>query len=235
MNTVQVRNLASDAVTAYCREMAKMVGDTDWKQMSKDIIASPASHRNTDTVTGLLACILTECSADLDRKNYKTTSISALKRIIGRVPEVKPALRGVFQQDGKFCVCDGYVLVRLNSDIASLPHAEGPKDSFSKYFRPGVRETGSMELPDMNGLAAVLRAEKAEWKKENGKRKFKPAPYVMDAGFKWYCNPELLLDLMQALGGGLKACRPASQTSPMYASGEYGEGILMPLKVPEKR
>lgn len=72
--------------------------------------------------------MLIEARASMDtHRTGSAGTLAAFKRIIKSCEN--SAMKGVFERGGRFCVCDGYRLIRSNVDFSSVPHIETTFDA----------------------------------------------------------------------------------------------------------
>lgn len=167
--------------------------------------------------------LLIDTRAKLDRAaGTSSTRLSAVKRLVkSAMAATNPSLHGITEQDGYFCICDGYRLLRLASDISSLPHYEGPAAPSYKKLIPEVN-THEIPLPALADLKEYIARCKAQGGK-NHKISYEVAPGL-------YVNPEYLFDMMQALPEAVALVDPDRMgKSPIYFKSEDEDGLLLPV------
>ena len=172
------------------------------------------------------AALLIEARAKLDTKTTPRAAVAAVNRIYKNCNEARPTMRGLFAYGERFVICDGFRLLRLTSDISSIPHVENDFDvaSVMKDIGPTAE---TLQLPSIGELRAHMAAKKVKCGK-----KLIPGPYLLD-GFI-YVNPQYLIDMIQALPG-CTAYKPKNQTAPIYFAAPNGDdGILLPVRPPKK-
>ena len=172
------------------------------------------------------AALLIEARARLDTKTAPRAAVAAVTRIYKNCNDARPTMRGLFAYGDRFVICDGYRLLRLTSDISSVPHVENDFDvaSVMKGIGPTAK---TLQLPTIGELRAHMAAAKVRCGK-----KMIPGPYLLD-GFI-YVNPQYLIDMIQALPG-CTAYKPKNQTSAIYFEAPNGDdGILLPVRPPKK-
>lgn len=192
------------------------------------VIANPEKWVSSDYFPFYAAAaeILIEVRTRLDTKTTPRIQQNAIARIVRNCPITHPNMRGLFSYEDRFVVVDGYRLIRLQNDISSLPHVKNNFDvaSAMKYVGPTAE---TLQLPTVGELRAFIVANKIR----HGK-KIIPAPYCLD-GFIW-CNPQYLIDMIQALPG-CTAYKPKKQVSPIYFETPNGDdGILLPVRPPDE-
>ena len=174
--------------------------------------------------------LLIDARARMDTATTPRGAVAAAGRIVKNCNDARPSFKGIFTRGDKYCICDGFHLLRLNEDITSLPHVENDFD-VDATMSGAIKAAGeAVELPSVGELRAFIANDK---KKVGGgkKRAHLRTPYCL-AGF-WYCNAEYLLDMLQALPG-CTAYKPAGWRQPLYFKAENGDGILLPVRPPEQ-
>lgn len=171
------------------------------------------------------ASLLIDCLDSMDTKTTANTTVSAVKRILKNAKQDN--FKGLVLYDGKYVACDGYRLIRLQNDIASLPHTT---NNFNvNQAMKGLYETiNCIDLPTPVELKAYIIANKRKVGKGTIIK-----PYNL-CGNVWV-NPQYLLDMIQALPD----CKAYLQDTdkyyvPIYFKAENGDdGALCPVKPPE--
>ena len=168
------------------------------------------------------AALLIEAKTRMSVAASSRSILSAAKRFAN---SDKEHFRGIFEDDGRFCICDGYRFVRFVRDLPSLPRVEQRPIDTGKLVKAAVAEAeGLVPLPTVADLKAFLAADKAK----GGKR----SPYPLEGG-RWWCNPQFLLDMLQALPG-CRAWWPKGPLKPMYFEADNGDGLLLPVRPPQQ-
>lgn len=168
-------------------------------------------------VAAAAAEIMIDALESMDSKRSSKRSLTAAKNIIANCP--RQDLQGVFEDGGKYCICDGYRAIRYNADMESLPRAAGRLD-LDKIMRDAERAE-LLELPTAAAVRAWIAAH-------GGKKGAAEQPYII-AGLV-AVNARYLLDMLQ----GLDNCRmyvPANDHSAIYCEGDNGDGVLLPVRV----
>lgn len=197
---------------------------------AEKVIARPADFAVLDRLPyyafySSAAAMLIEVRRGMDTKTTPKTVISAINRIVNSVRPEREQFKGIFLYNGKYVVCDGYRLIRLNDDISSIPHVENNFDV--DCVMRGCNVDGEIiVLPTVGDLKAHIAANT---KKVGRHRETKP--YLLDGAV--YVNPQYLIDMIQALPG-CTAYKPKSSVSPIYFTSENGDGILLPVRPPKK-
>ena len=194
---------------------------------ASNVISNPEKWISSDYFPfyASAAELLIEIRARLDTQTTPRTTLAAITRIYKNCNDRRPDMQGIFTFGDRFVICDGYRLLRLTNDISSLPHVTNDFDVTSVMKDVGpTNET--LKLPTLGEIRAFI----TESKVKHGKRSL-PTPYCID-DFIW-CNPQYLIDMMQALPGCI-AYKPKKPTSPIYFEAANGDdGILLPVRPPK--
>lgn len=136
--------------------------------------------------------------------------------------------------NGHQCVCDGFRAFRLTE---ALPLEERPDDvddptNLDKVF-PNLNGYATMPLPSAQEVKAFIALERAKY----GRRYSEEAPKVWGFGeYKPAVDSRYLLDLLTVLPDATEIYyKPSCLVAPLYAKGERGEALLMPVMTPEKK
>lgn len=79
-----------------------------------------------------------------------------------------------------------------------------------------------MELPSTAKIKNAIADLKSKYGKEWKRKPIEALP-------GWWCNPQYLLDMVQALPGGT-ARAPKNERSPLYYESEDGDALLLPVR-----
>ena len=171
------------------------------------------------------AKLLIEARQNMDRKATGAGRLAAINRIYkSAAGNVRESLRGIYKSDGRWAICDGYRFIRLNVKPDSIPECAGL--DLSKTIPQDAKDGEEVTLPGV----AEIKAQIAELKAKYGKGwKYQP----VKAFDGWWCNPQYLLDMVQALPNG-KAYRPKNYYSPLYYESEDGDALLLPARHTEQ-
>ena len=175
------------------------------------------------------AAILIDCRAAMDKKTTPAGSLSAIKRFCkAAMASNNRALNGVFEYSGKYCICDGYRMLRLNNDIDSLPHLDTNNTrpiNVDQIMEPAIDNCRNeiAELPTAAEIKAYIARCNALYGKRADGISYEVAPGL-------FVNPHYLLDIIQALPD----CRAYIDTlkgwkSSIYFVSDAGDGLLLPI------
>lgn len=159
----------------------------------------------------------------MDTRHTERSVIAAVKRIIKNAKDGRTS--GIFEHAGRFVVCDGHHMVRLNKDITSLPHCESSFDTDTPV-RGCCTTKGLLELPSIRAVKEHMEWSKAAYK--GRPKNYKPRPYPL--GDSVYVAPEYLLDMLQALPHCV-AYKPEHPLSGIYFKAYGGDGVLCPVNI----
>lgn len=173
--------------------------------------------------------MLLEVRSGMNKTVSKSSTLAAIRRIIKN--SSREDMSGIFQRGERFYVCDGYRLLRLNADIASLPHVETSYDA-EKIMHSSMKSPYPLQLPSIADLKAWIASNRARFGKSWDCRK---TPYILTygSGEEVGVNAQYLIDMLQALPGCTAAVKTPS--SPIYFSAENGDGVLLPVRLKSKQ
>lgn len=176
--------------------------------------------------------MLIEARASMDtHRTGSAGTLAAFKRIIKSCEN--SAMKGVFERGGRFCVCDGYRLIRSNVDFSSVPHIETTFDA-EKVMNSAAENRHPLQLPTVAELKTWLANYKAKNGSSYGTKKAPRTPYILTFGNgqEIGVNPVYLLDMLQALPGCTATAK--NPLSAIYFSAENGDGIVLPVRLKAK-
>lgn len=168
------------------------------------------------------AALIQATREGMDKKTTPAGSLAAVKRIYKSALSMPNAsLHGATRSGDRWSICDGYRFIRLNSKPESIPEVHGLGFDPEKAIPAGARDAEPVTLPTVAELKEKIAALKAEhgraWTRE-----------PIEALPGWWCNPQYLLDMVQALPGGT-AYAPAGRVSPLYYESPDGDALLLPV------
>ena len=172
------------------------------------------------------AALLLDARERMDKKTSPASVVSAVKRICkSAVDSNRMCLGGLVFQNGYYCLCDGYRILRLKEDITSLPHLENSPDqsNLGSIMKQAIEnQTLQIALPDPADVKVYISRIKAKGLST------KEVSYQLSDGV--YVNPQYLLDMLQALPGC--TCYTDADRAgkvPIYFIADNGDGILLPV------
>lgn len=196
------------------------------EKLANDVIKNPhkyVEHKHF-TFFANAAALLVECLEQEAKKSRTGSENAAIKRIFKSIDPYRENLRGVFEQSGKWIITDGYRALRLNEKPEAIPECIGAKSvaETMDMAKNKAIDHEKVELPEISAIKLYIAEAKAKYGKE-----WKRQP--MEALPGWYCNPQYLLDIMQALPDGT-AYRPEKWSDMLYYESEKGDAVLFPVK-----
>lgn len=185
------------------------------------------NHELSNLANDLSEQVRMEYAASRGQSNAQRVIVSLLNAM--KKDGYRPALEYAWvDNQGRQCVCDGYRAFRLT---AHLPLEERPDDvgdpvNLNKVF-PNLTSYATMPLPSAKEVKAFIALERAKYG-----RLYKERTAVWDFGeYKPAVNAHYLLDLMNVLPDATEIYyNPASIVAPLYAKGERGEALLLPVR-----
>jgi hypothetical protein len=176
---------------------------------------------------GAAASLLVEALEGMDSKRTGAAKTAALNRIYkSACCMTRKGFDGVFPSAGRWALCDGYRFVRLNVKPESYPERENTID-LEQAIPEASRYSEAVELPTV----AEIKAHLADVKARFGRKWRNYSDSHIEALPGWWCNPDYLLDMVQALPGGT-AHLPKNSISPLYYESPDGDALLLPCRHP---
>lgn len=175
--------------------------------------------------------ILVDCLQSMEKKTTGAQTLAAVNRIIKSAPEHYKGLQGIFTNHDipGYYLCNGNLLIMLKDDIKGVQHVPDEVNTFK--VKPLVDEIGAatgdkIKLPTIAQLKAFQKAEAARgYRKARGYKD--PRPVCI--GDYWFCNPQLLIDILTILPGA-EAIKPETWIKPMYFHSKNGCAMLLPVR-----
>lgn len=121
-----------------------------------------------------------------------------------------------------WCVCDTYRAVRFKDKLPleELSDKEIPIDIVRVFGCHTKNHTIFITLPNMADLKLYDKTHKSE-------------PYLLDATIPVYVDVKFLISMMECLPNA-RVTTDGKSLSALYFEAENGDGILLPLRLPEK-
>lgn len=150
------------------------------------------------------------------------TAYSAFKRIIRRIPDHRKSLQGVWtDSEGRSCVCDGYLSIRLKKPMEGFESVPGMdlEKVFpnSTYFTDPV----DVEIPTPGELK-IKKRKLGSWRGAQTVYDFGEDLPMVDASF--------LKDVMDCLPDAKAVTERNSTTRLIYFTSDRGDAILLPVR-----
>lgn len=208
--------------------MIKAYSDMSYDKAGDDVIRNPHKYTQYNNPFYKSASnMLIDIRAEMDKQHQKSkgrnaTVISAVKRIIANTPpHIREELRGMYEQNGRYCVTDGYRAVRLNEDITSLPHATcGDTFKLEPIFADLLKDE-KIALPEVPEVKQNMVELKINFVNK-GKMIYNLTDDV-------WVDAKYLIDILQALPNAV-AYKPKNNASPIYFEAENGDAVLLPVR-----
>ena len=186
----------------------------------------------------LVRAIRTDMAQQYQRDDKRRTSAAAIRRIgkasASKQGKLRPHFAGAFlDEQGRQCVTDGFVLLRLNKPSNALQWAPPPNDPHVYDTMPELLNsdgaTVALNLPTAAAVRAKIASDRAKYKAESH-----PAGDTFSTCYNWgdglpMVNALYLLDILEALPGCTAACRP-NELSCVYFHSPDGDALIMPIR-----
>lgn len=167
-----------------------------------------------------------ETLKELSKNNIKKDQLKSAKNIL---KNAKGIYEKQFYKNGKYCLCDGYVLAVLNEKIEGIPTEEKDLESYINY--QNVFPTLDLEEIKINKEEIIKEA-----KKTNKRIKYCEFPFTLKFNnIEKGVNAKFLLNMIYILGGFDKVIIKSdkSEISPFVLESELGKGMVLPIKLPK--
>lgn len=208
-------------------EMLHSYDSATGNDAAKKVISDPSDFlRCFNPFYESAAALLLDARERMDKKTSPASVVSAVKRVTkAAVAGHNKYLQGMVYQNGMYCVCDSYRIVRLKDDVASVPHIENTPstpvlDNLMKPVIEGINQR--LDLPAESEVKTyIARCKAAAGNKHT---------YSYQMAENVYVNPQYLLDMLQALPGC--ECWIDSEKAGkgmIYFTAENGDGVLLPV------
>ncbi len=186
----------------------------------------------------LIRAIRTDMAQQYQRDDKRRTSAAAIRRIgkasASKQGKLRPHFAGAFlDEQGRQCVTDGFVLLRLNKPSNVLEWAQTPNDPHVYDTMPELLNsdgaTVTLNLPTAAEVRAKIASDKAKFK-ASSRSKYED----FSTCYNWgdglpMVNALYLLDILEALPGCTAACRP-NELSCVYFHSPDGDALIMPIR-----
>lgn len=186
----------------------------------------------------LIRAIRTDMAQQYKRDDKRRTSAAALRRIgkasASKQGKLRPHFAGAFlDEQGRQCVTDGFILLRLNKPSNVLEWAQTPNDPHVYDTIPAMLSTDGatvpLNLPTAAEVCAKIASDRAKFK-ASSRSKYED----FSTCYNWgdglpMVNALYLLDILEALPGCTAACRP-DEPSCVYFHSPDGDALIMPIR-----
>ena len=172
--------------------------------------------------------LLSVCEGKKQSKRDK-----AIMRIVNNVADSRPQWAGVFQDAGKYCVCDGYRMIRSAAALDGFKSVSAVLDTTKAIG--SIRDyTVKLVLPTVKELKQDMKIAKLAGAdagnvhvRVDGKR----MDFVYDFGVGLpMVNAKYLVDMLEALPECESFARPDKTIAPIYFVSGEDDGILLPVR-----
>lgn len=193
--------------------------------ITDEVIKNPSAWVNSELLPFYAngAQLILECREEMDKQNgVASSSLAAIKRIYKSAcsSTSKEEFHGAFKSGEKWTICDGYRIVRLNSKPESIPETKSDLDI--ERAIGSARDGEIVALPSVSEVKTKIAELKAMYGRNWKNMPIEPLP-------GWYCNPQYLLDMLQALPNG-RAHLPKNSISPLYYESDDGDALVLPVR-----
>lgn len=155
-------------------------------------------------------------------KAKRGTAYSAFKRIIKRNGDIRKNLAGVWKDsEGRSCVCDGYLAIRLKKPVSGFAECQGV--DLDKIFPNGSYFTDPVELSIPTPGELKINSRKV------GDYRGAKSVYDFGSGLPMV-DASLLKDVMDCLPGAKAVTENNATTKMLYFTSDSGDAILLPVR-----
>ena len=179
------------------------------------------------------------CNSDIPEEHYKkllaavegrkqTKQERTLAKIINNCTHSQ--YQGVFQDAGKYCVCDGYRLIRCASPLVGFDAAKAALNT-EKAVGEVSKYTVKLSLPSAKDLKADIKLAKngVSFGHIISHKDIKRAAYDFGYGLP-RVNAEYLLSMLEALPDCEAFAVADDPSHPVYFVSGDDDGILLPIR-----
>lgn len=161
--------------------------------------------------------ILEQATNNMDKaKKSRTKTISDL---IKKCNYEK--FKGIFEDGGKWCFANGFILFALNDKVEGLPEIKADFQAIN-IIEGAARECTFEIKVDLLKINELITLNKT-----NRKKDIIPYKIILD-NVKICFNPEYYKTMMDMLGAGCKVyVNPTSARAPLYFTSDIGSGIML--------
>ena len=168
--------------------------------------------------------ILEEATKNMDKagKSRAKTISSLIKK------SNYEKFKGIFEDDGKWCFTNGFILFTLNDKVEGLPEVKADFQAIN------IIEGAANECIQGVEIDALKIEELIALNKTNRKKNIAPYKIILD-NVQICFNPECYKTMMDILGAGCKVyVNPTSARAPLYFTSDTGAGVMLPMICKEK-
>lgn len=219
MNTERLYENAKEALRRACVASC-FSGPEDWEVVYSHALKNDEFARQISDIAPALEIYL--MAKDELGKAKGGTAYSAFKRIIKRIPDQRKSLQGVWtDSEGRSCVCDGYLSIRLKKPMEGFESVPGM--DLDKVFPNSTYFTDPVEVEiPTPGELKIKKRKLGSWRGAQTVYDFGEDLPMVDAGF--------LKDVMDCLPDAKAVTERNSTTRMIYFTSEKGDAILLPVR-----
>lgn len=186
------------------------------------------TRESDDSLKQEMGAVMDRLEAEMRQRLAKVSGVAdivkAAEKIVKAAKEGdRDSVKGMWQSDGKWCICDEKRGVRFNYEmpLEKLDERVKPLDIDRIFDLTIYRATREITLPDLADLKL--------WDKTHKKPQ---APYLLDASIPLYVDVKFLICMMECLPDA--RVKVGGSRDLLYFSAENGDGLLCPVRVAEK-
>ena len=192
------------------------------------------------SLKNLIEEVKDEIRDECNRENGRSSVAKAAERILKSArQDCREDLHKAYRGSKGILICDSFRAVRFNLDTA--PILDEHPENYRIYHDIDHVIDGSkyndvpVNVPSLGELRAFIKTEKARLKAEKKKEKGVRLVLMEGTETEIHLNAAYLLDMLEALPGAtVTASRQKTAVSAGYFKAENGDGVLLPLRQPEK-
>ena len=178
-----------------------------------------------------------EIRDECNKENGKGSIYKAAERIL-KVTQgsSRECLHKAYRGKKGVLICDCFRAVRFNLDTAPVlvEHPAGyDYPDIDRIIDGSKYNDVPVNVPSLGDLRAFIKTEKARLKAKNEKG----VRLILMEGTETeiHLNAQFLLDMLEALPGAtVTASKQRTKMSAVYFKAENGDGVLLPLRQPER-
>lgn len=213
-----------EMLRCYERETGREDGGLDKLVKDTGRLQELAAFTACENIYASAARVLLDLREKMDKKATGAGRVAVCKRLVNNCS--RPGLAGIREQEGRYCIVDGYRLFRFSEDLPSIQRAKYEFD-YNKVIPQDPTRNGTMQAPSRADIRAYIA--------ETGATRSKPPkkPFFL---LPWYAvNPFYLLDILDAVPDAVFYV-PECYNKPLYFADDNGnDGILLPVFVASAR
>lgn len=186
---------------------------------------------------GLIAEVESDIRDEENKASGKGSVAKAAERILKSAQgQPRDCLYKAYKGKKGVLICDTFRAVRFTSAPVLPTHPDGYEYPDIDHVIDGSKGNDVLvNVQSLGELRAFIKTEKARLKAKKDKSTVRLILPDVN-GFEVHLNAEYLLDMLEALPGAtVTASRRDTWRSAVYFNAENGDGVLLPLRPPEKQ